>query len=176
MDEIKRDDNRTARPETLAILEQLLANNEIRSAHYWGYAHEPILRLLVQRLGPKCSVFDYWDRFYCGAAFLCDDDVAHLIPDRPDWLEGIPFCVEGSPEAELYIYDVPLHAGRFVERLTLYGRPPPNFIVLTDEAQACAGHPDYRWTQTPFYALGVRRNRVERYQREEACDEEIPRN
>ncbi len=176
MDEIERDKSRTARPETLVILEQLIANKQIRSAHYWGYAHEPILRLLVERLGPKCSVMDYWDRYYCGAAFLCDEDVAHLVPERPEWLEGIPFAVEGSPEAELYIYDMPIDPSGFSEGLTRRGRHPPNYILLTDEAQVCAGHPDYCWTATPFYTLGVRKRRVERYPRDEASDEEIPRN
>ncbi len=174
MDEIKRDKSRTARPETLAILEELLANNEIRSAHYWGYAHEPILRLLVQRLGPKCSVMDYWDRYYCETAFWDEGELGDSIPDRPSWLEGVPFYFEGCPEAELYIYDMPLDAGSFARRLAR--QQPPNYILLTEEARTCAGHADYRWTETPFYALGVRRNRVERYQREEACDEEIPRN
>lgn len=156
------DKNRTANPAVLAALEELFKNHEIRSAHYWGYAHLPMLRFLVHRLGTECSVMDYWDRFHTGAAFLADDDVAALIPGRPDWLEGIAFYVEGTPTAELYILDAPLSSDSFAQCFLERSHGlPPNYILLADEARLLAGHPDYDWTRTPEYAVGVRRVRIQ---------------
>ncbi len=159
MDEMKRDKNRIAKPETLAVLQQLLATGDIKSAHYIGYAHEPILRLLIEHLGSSCSVGDYWDRYHCGAAFFADEDVVHLIPERPKWLEGIPFFFEGLPQADLYVQDVPLDGDSCLTLLRRRGRLPPDYILLADEAKVCAGDPDYDWTITPDYALGGRKER-----------------
>jgi len=47
----ERDLNRTARPEVLAIIRRWLTSPGIKSAHYGGYAQEPVLRLLKEHLG-----------------------------------------------------------------------------------------------------------------------------
>ena len=57
------DRTRVARPEVLAILDELLASGTIRSVFYVGYAYEAVLRLLHQHLGKNYSVMDWWDRW-----------------------------------------------------------------------------------------------------------------
>ena len=149
----KLDSTRTARPEVVAIIDELLKTHAIESVHYVGYAHEPILRLLHRYLGSAFTVMDFADRYHSGAAFLWEGPGDYPGQIRPDWLEGVSFYEEGAPDSELLIWDMPwTHHGQLSD---IIKRHAPNCLLLVDEACAEALHPAYTWEVFPFCALGT---------------------
>jgi hypothetical protein len=161
MIEIKPDKKRVARPKVLAVIEKLVTTSRAKKVHYLGYAHEPVLRLLLKHVAKdRLVVTDRWDRYHTGAAFFWEGEEFGGLPcpGRPEWLEGVPFCQDGIPRADLLIWDVPVELPEAVNDY-LHGqssRQPPEFVLLVDEGCAIAGHPDYAWTIKDGYALGVR--------------------
>ncbi len=147
------DSTREARPEVLAALDELLTSRAVASVHYAGYAHEPVLRLLHRHFGNAFSVMDFPDRYGSGAAFFWEGDGDYPGPDRPDWLEGVPFWQEGVPDADLLIWDMPWsHPGQLS---AITERHQPTYLLLVDEACSAASHPAYSWSIFPTYALGT---------------------
>jgi hypothetical protein len=145
------DPEREAKAEFLALLEKLLGSGVVTSAHYVGYAHESILRLLQRHLGTGFSVMDMPDRFHTGAAFFWEEDYPYPH-ERPNWLEGVKFYQEGCPRADLFIRDVPW--GSADPLSAIINLHPPTYVLLADEAIAAATHPAYTWTVLPACALG----------------------
>jgi hypothetical protein len=160
----KKDKNRTERPEVLALVEQLLTSGDVRSAHYCGYAHEPLLRLLHRHLGTGFTVMDLWDRYGIEACWWWDEeDYGMPCPGdrRPDWLEGVSFYFEGCPGGDLHIYDGPWYA-EYLASLVERRSPQPIYVVLAEEAVTCAGHADYIWADLKFCTLGTRKRHLPR--------------
>jgi hypothetical protein len=149
-----RDPNRSARPEVLEGLRQVLLRPCVASVHYGGYAHEPILRLLKEHFGTDFSVFDYWDRWLAGAAFFRESEDGPC-PQRPEWLEGVPFYVEGFPRTDLLIWDFGWLWPEAWDWLKRGGRLLPFYVFLVDEAREAAAYPAYDWEHTEYYSLGV---------------------
>lgn len=88
----KFDPAREAHAEVLAFLDALLAEHPGISAHYTGYAHKPILRILHRHLGVKFSVMDCPDRYYTGVTFFWEEEDGEFpFPARPEWLRGVLF-------------------------------------------------------------------------------------
>ena len=143
---------REARPEILAVIDDLLSSHAVSSVHYTGYAYEPILRLLHRHLGTSFSVMDMPDRYHTGAAFFWEGDEDYPGPARPDWLEDVPFYQEGFPDSDLLIWDTPWsHAGQLA---AIIERRRPTHLLLVDEA-CSATHTAYSWALFPTYALGT---------------------
>lgn len=87
----------------VGALDDLLASGAVPSAHYVGYAHEPILRVLCKHFGSNFSLMDYWSRYGTETEF--DDDTGERRHENecPEWLAGVPFYYEGELAAELLI-------------------------------------------------------------------------
>lgn len=149
----KFDSTRQAHPEFLAALDALLSTRAGILVHYVGYAHEPVLRLLLQHLGATFSVTDTYDRFRTGADFFWEDLEDRPGPGRPEWLAGVKFYYEGIPRIDLLLWDTPW---RDPEQLfNLLKRRQPQRLLLVDEACSAASHPAYSWTLFPTHALGT---------------------
>jgi hypothetical protein len=135
------DSTREARPEVLTALDALFTSHTVTSAHYAGYAHEAVLRLLTRHLGTSFSVMDMPDRYGTGAAFFWEGDDDCPAPARPDWLEEVLFYQEGVPDADLFIWDVPWS---YPEQFSaIIERHQPTHLLLVDEACSAAPHPAY---------------------------------
>lgn len=152
------DSTREARPEVLAVLDELLTSHAVKSVHYVGYAHEPVLRLLHRHLSTSFSVMDMPDRYETGAAFFWEGDDSYPGPARPDWLEGVSFYQEGIPNADLLIWDAPWSFSGQLSAIT--ERHKPTHLLLVDEACSEASHPAYSWGIFPTYALGTLITRI----------------
>jgi hypothetical protein len=158
----QRDPTRTAKPEVVAALDALLASGGIRSAHYVGYAHEPILRVLHKHFGTQFSVMDYWNRFGIETEFDYDSGERIHENRRPDWLDGVSFYSEGGPAAELMIWDMPWHYPDQLSAIVAFKfKRPPTHLFLVDEACSEPLHPGYVWSITHIwntrldYAIGI---------------------
>ena len=149
----ERDAGRTAPTGVLAIIERLLSTGAVTSVHYFGYAHESVLRLLHRHLGTAFTVTDYPDRYSTGAEFFWEGEGECPGPGRPDWLEGVAFYQEGIPDADLLIFDVPWSAPDQLS--AILERHRPKHLLLADEACSGASHPDYSWAVFPRYAHGT---------------------
>jgi len=147
------DSTRQARPEVLTVIDELLSARAVTSVHYAGYAHESVLRLLHRHLGTAFTVMDYPDRYSTGAEFFWEGEGGYPGPGRPDWLEGVAFCQEGIPAADLLIFDVPWSAPDQLS--AILERHRPQHLLLADEACSGASHPDYSWAVFPRHAHGT---------------------
>jgi len=140
-------------PEVVLFLEQLLATGAVGSAHYAGYAHEAVLRVLHRKFGTKFSVMDWCDRYGIGAAFFADSPDEVPASRRPEWLHGVAFSQEGRPRTDLLIWEGPWgEPSHSWEKLQWHR---PKHLLLVGEAVAAAEHPDYQWTHFPGFAHGI---------------------
>lgn len=111
----------------------------VRSAHYVGMADEGLIRGLQAELRQGLTIMDYFDRWGGSARFFGDSE-GLALPPYPDWMEGVTCYQEGSPEADMLVWDLDnaerrdaelllrelLEPGRF-KHVTLFGpfaKPP----------------------------------------------------
>jgi hypothetical protein len=149
------DENRCADPEVVAALDALLASGSVKLAHYVGYAHEAILRVLHEHLGNAFSLMDYWNRY--GVETELDWETGERVHEsrRPDWLRDTRFFTEGGPTCpDLLIWDMPLSPERLLQVIDRPDMRRPVYLLLAHEARTAAGHPDYTWTIERTHALG----------------------
>ncbi len=170
-----------ATADLVARIMDVIRASGLLSVHYTGSADEGLLRALLSHQ-PKLevSVIDMPDRWGTGYAFHYDErEFGNNLPrERPDWLKGVPFYQEGSPEHEVGMYDWPWSSRRqFFKIVAFTGRRPPPLVILfgrsksveTGEEYVCEdsvcrkqrkfeeliiNHPAYTWEEKDGLRIG----------------------
>lgn len=158
MSDPMRDNDRS--PKYLESLEHLLHSYRPRSVHYVGYAHPEVLTCLMSVVkADHISVMDYWNRYGLETEF--DYDTGERVHDclLPKEFHAITFYVEGGPESELLIFDMPWHFDYQLRKILKFkAKNPPRYILLSDEAMQVELHQKYSWTDQESCLIGVRRS------------------
>jgi hypothetical protein len=138
-----------------------LRGREFRTIHYIGYADDELIKSLIREGHYKLSLMDYWDRHHREKiGFLAEEGLDHSHLVVPDWLDDIPTYIEGAPQHEVLLQDIPWLEGQ-LERLDSR-RGHPACIVLFGEAQRDASHSRYDWRDIASLRVGFRRDTTAR--------------
>lgn len=120
---------------TIAPILGAIASSGHRTVHYTGAAGEGLLRaLLASEPKLELSVMDMPDRWKTGFAFWWDEREFPNTPcpERPEWLEDVPFYQEGAPDHEIAFRDWPWDSSDQLGKIIAFtGRKPPGMFILT---------------------------------------------
>jgi len=118
-------------PALIAQIMEIILASPFRTVHYTGGADEGLLRaLLADRKRLEVTVMDMLDRWSSGWSFFWEEGMGEP-PDRPEWLEGVPFYQEGSSDHEIALRDWPWESLDQFDRIVAFtGCRPPKLVLL----------------------------------------------
>jgi len=130
----------------LAKLEQ----TSYRKIQYIGYADKDLVIALKDKY--QISLGDSFDRTNKSTAFWCEgmtDDGLYILDGTPielnipEWAEDIPVMIEGIPEHDVLIVDLPLEWNLYPED---YHFEPAKMIFLLGDADSSNFDTAYSWS------------------------------
>jgi hypothetical protein len=118
-------------PALIAQIMEIILASPFRTVHYTGGADEGLLRaLLADRKRLEVTVMDMLDRWSSGWSFFWEEGMGEP-PDRPEWLEGVPFYQEGASDHEIALRDWPWESLDQFDRIVAFtGCRPPKLVLL----------------------------------------------
>jgi hypothetical protein len=122
-------------PALIAQIMEIILASPFRTVHYTGGADEGLLRaLLADRKRLEVTVMDMLDRWSSGWSFFWEEGMGEP-PDRPEWLEGVPFYQEGASDHEIALRDWPWESLDQFDRIVAFtGCRPPKLVLLFGRA------------------------------------------
>jgi hypothetical protein len=122
-------------PALIAQIMEIVLALPFRTVHYTGWADEGLLRaLLAYRERLEVTVMDMPDRWSLGRSFFWEEGMGEP-PDRPEWLEGVPFYQEGASDHEIALRDCPWDSLDQFDRIVAFtGCRPPKLVLLFGRA------------------------------------------
>lgn len=121
--------------DTISRILTAISISSLRTVHYTGAADEGLLRaLLAHQPKLELSAMDMLNRWSSATRFFWDEyeSLGMEYPECPDWLEGIPFYQEGTPDHEIGIRDWPWDSSDQLKKMIAFtGRRPPKLLILT---------------------------------------------
>ena len=134
---------------SIEIILKKLHNLSCKSIFYIGYADEDLVVALKDKY--KVSLGDYFDRTNKSTAFWCEgmtDEGLYILDGTPielnipDWAEGIPVMIEGIPQHDVLIVDLPLKWKLYSEDY----HEPADIVFLLGDADSSNFSTSYTWS------------------------------
>lgn len=135
-------------PELIMGIMEILNPSPYRTVHYTGAADEGLLQALLAETGRfGVRVMDMPDRWGSGLRFFWEEfeSSGSECPEKPGWLNDVPFYQEGAPDHDICLYDWDLESRTFGQFVSFTGRRPPRIAILFGRADMQIRHRSYSW-------------------------------
>ncbi|MDQ7060924.1 MAG: Sir2 family NAD-dependent protein deacetylase [Sulfurimonas sp.] len=166
----QKEDYKVSREDINIILE-ILEKTSYQKIQYMGYADKDLVVALKDKY--QVSLGDYFDRTDKSAAFWCEgktEDGLYILDGTPiklnipKWAEDIPVMIEGIPEHDVLIVDLPLEWKLYPED---YYHKPAEIVFLLGDADSSNLSTSYTWSHE-----GIWIGRNVKFQKEKELFEE----